>query len=334
MDKAKHMTEEEWIAIARDLYDESDGTTSPSGSGQVGTPAEIAETAREIDLYFRLKKFDEEQAFQRLKYFRDRFSAKQIVFWHNRSLLVRIAAVVIVGLIVASAGFFAGSSKQEDHLQSGVVVDEYGNSKIQLPDGSAVTLNRDTKINYPDKFGSGTREVHIEGEAFFEVQADAARPFIIYAGKATIKVLGTSFNVNAYPGNEEVEVVVETGKVQVSKGEVAATAAGEMILDPGERGILKPFSGEMRKSRNDNPNFLSWKTRNFIFTKTSLKEVMEQLNKVYHVQVKASEPHMEKLLLTARFEGRSLDFILKVIAMTHDLKIEQADDSYILQKSS
>jgi transmembrane sensor len=332
MGKNKHITDEEWGAIAKDLY-EGDSAGLFVDWNQTACEAEIEDTAREIDLYFHLKKFDAESAFQNLKRQMHLERKKSFMLWKNRSFL-RIAAVVTVVLIVASVGFFTGSRQEKDDRQTGVVMDQYGNSRIQLSDGSVVTLNHDTKINYPDKFTSDIRKVQIEGEAFFEVQPDPERPFIIHAGQATIKVLGTSFNVNAYPENDGVEVVVETGKVQVSKMENATTIASEVILAPGDRGILTGPDGELRKSRNDNPNFLSWKTRNFVFNKTSLKEVIQQLNKVYQVKVKAGDQHVEKLRITARFEGRSLDFILKVISMTHDLKVIQTEESYILQRSS
>lgn len=329
MEKTKHMTEEEWIAIARDLYDKSDGTASLSGHPE-GPAVEIVKTAKEIDLYFRLKQFDTERAFQQLKQSGYQSPATRRGIGQTRPVL-KVAAAVVLALLVASAAFFVGTGKQDATRQSGVTVDQYGHSKIQLADGTMVTLNHDSKMNYPGRFDRDVREVSIEGEAFFEVHPDASRPFVIHAGDATINVLGTSFNVNAYPGNDEVEVVVETGKVRISKTKASTAVVREMILDPGERGTVKTAGGEMQKSRNDNPNFLAWKTRRFVFTKTSLKEVMAQLNKVYRVQVKASDPQLEKLLLTAHFEDRSLDFILKVISLTHDLKVEAVDDAYVLK---
>jgi len=333
MEKNKQITDDEWGLIAKDLYEKADGSDLPAGGKQTTPKDEIEETAVKIDLYFRLKKFDTKSAFQNVKdqvLLRQRKSSGM---WRNPAFL-KIAAVVIVALMIAAAGFFAGSRQVKDNRQAGVEVDQYGNSKIELPDGSVATLNHDTKINYPDKFSGNTREVQIEGEAFFEVRPDPVHPFIIRAGKATIKVLGTSFNVNAYPGNEDVEVVVETGKVQLTRMSNGTTPASEIILDPGDRGILAGHEEELKKGRNDNPNFLSWKTRDFVFNKTSLKEVIEQLNKVYQVRVKAGDPQVERLRISARFEGRSLDFILKVISMTHDLKVIQTEENYILQRSS
>ncbi|MEL7585258.1 MAG: FecR domain-containing protein [Prolixibacteraceae bacterium] len=331
MEQNKHITDEEWEILARDLYD-TGNRTAPLGSiGRDAAEADIAETAGKIDLYFRLKQFDEDDAFLKLRQ-KTFIQHRKPVFFLRSGLYLKIAAAIAFALIVASAGFLIGNRFGGDSQHAGVAVDQYGNSLIKLPDGSAVTLNHGTRIDYPDEFRNDIREILIEGEAFFEVSPDPERPFVIHAGKATIKVLGTSFNVNAYPANESVEVIVETGKVQITKTKPDATGDREIILDPGERGVLMTINDELRKSRNDNPNFLAWKTREFVFVKTSLKEVIEQLNKVYHVQVKAKDTHVEKLLLTARFEGRSLDFILKVISMTHNLQIEQVDEDYVLER--
>ena len=82
---------------------------------------------------------------------------------------------------------------------------------ITLPDGTTVKLNANTRIEYPQHFSAGTREVRLSGEAFFEVTKDTLHPFRIETINAAVEVLGTSFNVSAYPGAERVEVNVETG---------------------------------------------------------------------------------------------------------------------------
>lgn len=329
MEKNKYITDEEWSAIARNLY-EGEGTDRPPGRGLADDADGIEKTAAKIDLYFRLKEFDAGAAYKEMKCRETRMPVNAIAWTGNRFL--KIAAVVVLVLLVASAGFYMGGSRAGAGRHAGVAVDRYGNSRINLPDGSVVTLNHDTKISYPDQFTGPTRDVQIEGEAYFEVAPDAGHPFLIRAGEAEIKVLGTTFSVNAYPASERVEVVVETGKVQIRKVEMNRTGINEVTLDPGDRGILSGAGGGLVKSRNDNPNFLSWKTREFVFDRVPLKEVMQQLNKVYQVTVKANEPAVENLLLTARFEGRSLDFILKVIEMTHDLRTEQKNDYYLITK--
>jgi transmembrane sensor len=119
-----------------------------------------------------------------------------------------------------------------------------------LPDGSVVALNSNSKLVFPKQFKGDTREVTIEGEAFFDVKPNAEKPFIINAGNAQVKVVGTSFNVCAYPETETVEVVVETGKVQViSKNNELTARLNEVFLVPGEKGTLFNKSSAFWKNR-------------------------------------------------------------------------------------
>jgi len=332
-EKKQHITDEAWKAVARHLYDDenSSGTGSKLPDGM--ETGEITEIAGKIDLYVQLKQFDSQNAFQKVKRQIEKPQGKPF-FFRRKWSFAKIAATVFFAVLLASAGFYAGSRHWVNEKPAGAVVDTNGISRIKLADGSVVTLNHDTEINYPEKFRSDVREVNIRGEAFFEVQPDPSRPFIIHAGDATIKVVGTSFNVNAYPGNKQVEVVVETGKVQVSKSKAMVKGQDKVILEPGDKGLFLNAGGKLLKSRNDNPNFLSWKTRNFIFNKIALNEVIRQLNHVYRVQIRTEDPELDHLLLTARFEDRSLDFILQVIALTHHLNVKKGDEYYVLQKSS
>ncbi len=340
MEKNKHIGDKEWEAIAKQLFDTvEDGRETPEISGiDAEILEDVVKTSGQVDLYYKLKKYDPENAWEQVKP-QIRTNAPAVKTFRLSPVVMRVAAVILFAVLLTSVGFYVGSKPWSKEKSAGVVVDNYGISRLELPDGSVVTLNHDTKINYPRKFSGNIREVEIEGEAFFEVQPNPNKPFVIHAGEANIKVLGTSFNVNAYPGNNEIEVVVATGKVQVSKKKTETiqsaetTQLNEVILDPGEKGVFVSLSNELRKSRNDNPNFLSWKTRDLIFNKTSLKEVIEQLNKVYRIQIKTDDPQLDQLLLTARFEDRSLDFILKVIALTHGLDVEKENELYVLKKS-
>jgi ferric-dicitrate binding protein FerR (iron transport regulator) len=205
---------------------------------------------------------------------------------------------------------------------------------VALPDGTFVSLNSDTKISYPKKFSGKTREVSIEGEAFFEVKPDKNKPFIIHAGKAQIRVLGTSFSVSAYPATKQVEVIVQTGKVQVVNKTSEKQQTDELILTPGDKGTLVYASNTMQKTTNQDPNFIAWKTRNLTFKATSLHEVIENLEKVYKVNISLADPKLNELLLTAQFNDYSLDFILKVIENTFPIEVQEIDGQYVLKARS
>ena len=338
MGTTKNIKQENWELLAKRLFDKPDGESEVHPAKTNRNTAETAELkniarlSKQIDLYFKLNKYHTPQAFHQV---RCRIQQQKSGIISRVIILksIKIAAVLLLALSIGSTAYFMGKKQLVKMNMAEIIVDDSGLSKIELSDGSIVTLNRDTKINYPDKFGNDIREVSIEGEAFFEVKHDPVKPFVIHAGEATIQVLGTSFSVNAYPDNDMVEVIVETGKVQFSKKETNFKSY-EVILDPGEKGTYINTSRKLTKCINTDPNFLAWKTRKLIFNETSLEEVIKQLNKVYRVKIKTADPNLDKLLLNAHFEKEPLEFILEVISATHGLEVEKNAMQYLLKKET
>jgi len=101
---------------------------------------------------------------------------------------------------------------------------------LTLWDGTVVKVNSGSTISFPEEFSDSLREVHLEGEAFFEVNRDILRPFIIKSGNVETVVLGTSFNVNAYPNQEQIKVAVAEGKVKVVGSNEANGEESEVII--------------------------------------------------------------------------------------------------------
>ncbi|MGQ7870111.1 FecR family protein [Sunxiuqinia sp. sy24] len=324
----KNIGQEDWELLAKELFDEP-ATPSKKTAIDETEKKKLGQLAQKIDLHFQLKKFDTAHAFSQVK---TRTQNKQVTT-SARIIplrLLKIAAAVLLAMLVGASAYWVGQQQQNNEHMAEVVVDDSGLSQIELSDGTRVTLNRDTKINYPDKFGDDSREVSIEGEAFFEVTPNPNKPFIIHAGEATVSVLGTSFTVNAYPQDDRIEVIVASGKVQVSKQETIE----DIILDPGDKGTFITSSKQLIKSQNADPNFLAWKTRTLVFNETSLSEVVKQLNKVYRVRIEIQDHELDNLLLNAHFEKESLDFILKVISTTHGLKVDTENGNYQLKKEA
>lgn len=325
-------TSERWAALAKHLFDHqpADKDQSRFDDWDEEELRQVRETAGRIDLFFELERFSADRDFSTLQS-KIHHEAKAGTFGLRRTWM-RVVAIVALALMVGSAVLWMNQSDRLQAREELAVADNYGLTKVTLPDGSIVTLNYGSHLDYPDQFEGNTREVSLEGEAFFEVQRNPEKPFIIRAGRANIQVLGTSFNVNTFPKTGEVSVVVQTGKVQVYANDVKS-ADSDVILTPGERGVLSGNAPAFTKELNPDPNFLAWKTHSFIFDKTSLEDVIQQLNNVYRVQIATADPAMEQLLLTARFDDRPVRFILEVIAMTHNLEVEQIDDaSYLLKE--
>jgi transmembrane sensor len=340
MKQNHEISDKDWEQIAKSIYDEESIVTTDFQTvitkellPDEQEKKQLIRTVNQLDLYFDLKKFDEDKAWQHVESrIRTQSTIRKPVFRKLISLPVfRIAASILIAALLTISGYemFYKSPSKVANLE--IASGSEAQKPFTLPDGSLVSLNSNTTLSYPKEFSGETREVTVEGEAFFEVKPNKNKPFIIHAGKAQVKVLGTSFDVNAYPQTKLVVVVVETGRVQVSN-QTAKT--NELILTPGEKGTLVYSSNLLLKATNQNPNFLSWKTRQLTFKATPLKEVTEDLEKVYKVEINLADPQLSGLLLTAEFNNYSLDFILEVLESTFRIDVQHINGQYILKARS
>lgn len=343
MNANHNIEEEKWTSLAKTIYDQGQPLTSEEQTSAVDElTADIKDLeqviliSKKVDLYFQLKKYPNDIAWGKVQNQIQHKSQSQRPRF--RKLLsgpsMRIAATVLVAALLSVAGYniFSrwGASSQIIELTSSNQLAK----TVTLPDGTLVSLNSDTYLIYPKRFANYTREVTIEGEAFFEVKPNNKKPFIIHAGNAQIKVLGTSFNVNAYPDSKLMEVTVKTGKVQVRNETAESKQFNELILSPGDKGTLVLSSNALLKTTNQNLNFMAWKTHNLIFRAASLREVISNLEKVYKVNIRLDDPKLNGLLLTAHFNDYSLDVILKVIETTFQMKTQKMNGQYILKAKS
>jgi len=205
---------------------------------------------------------------------------------------------------------------------------------ITLPDGSTVKMNASTKIEYPDHFAGDVRKVKLSGEAFFEVTRDTAHPFIIETKNASVEVLGTSFNVSAYPEAGLVEVNVKTGKVKLTQHTDGNSADKYAILPAGERGWLKAADGEMGHETILSPNYSAWISKEMVFQRTPLAEAFAVLENTYHVKIRMENPEIGRIPYTANFANLKLDYIVEVIARTHNLKVVRNDGEIVFTRAA
>lgn len=280
-----------------------------------------------IEFYYRSKRFKTANAWEKIcpqliqnEPVRQLQAKKSTI-----SIFLRYAAVILLLAGLGSVGYYLGFKTKNPVIVTQLVsADKQVVREAKLPDGTVVTLNSNTKITYSGQFSGNTREVKIQGEAFFEVVPDPEKPFVITAGHTQIKVLGTSFNVSAYPRSKTVEVVVETGKVQVSEQAQSA----KVVLVPGEKATFDNQTSKVEKTVNNDPNFNSWKTQNLVFDKTPLDKVFSDLEKTYHIEIETSDPKIGQLILTAQFNKKPVEFILDVIRLTFNLELTAEEDGH------
>lgn len=225
------------------------------------------------------------------------------------SLWMRVAAAVL--LVVAAGSIFNLFFSDK----TTVIETADATQLITLPDGSRVTLNENSQLSYPIDFGKSNRTVTLKGEAFFEVARDPQKPFIISANEATVEVLGTSFNVQAYDTRKKIEVVVATGTVKLS----VPTMKQAVTLQAGDRGVYSRANKELTNATNADINFLAWKTRKIIFIETDLRTVVETLNHAYGANIIIEARVPDTCLVTVTFDQQSLEAALNVLKTTLNL---------------
>ncbi|MDN5213251.1 FecR domain-containing protein [Fulvivirgaceae bacterium BMA12] len=189
-------------------------------------------------------------------------------------------------------------------------------STVVLADGSAVKLNAQSQIRFPEKFEPHVREVFLEGEAFFDVKEDAERPFIIRTGEITTKVLGTSFNIKANPNGHKIQVTVVSGKVQVNSGakdqDASLTSA---VLLPSEMLTFYPAEEKIVKEKVATHDFVAWKDGILVFKKATFKEVISELEAWYGVEISVNEIPADRRF-SGEFNKMSLESVLKGIGFS------------------
>lgn len=230
--------------------------------------------------------------------------------------LLRIAAALAL-LLAAVWGFRQWNSTPQASVATIVATD--GKRQLELPDGSRVWLRENSTIEYPLAFNGATRNVKLQGEAYFEVQHLAAQPFRVEVpGEGQVEVLGTQFNVRANPADAESVVLVRQGKVRFSP---AKNQEG-VILQAREKAVFNRQTRQLRHSTVNTFNDLSWQTGGLEFVSTPLRDVVADLEKYYQVKIELRNPALASCLHTAPLTDQPVEQVLKSLSLTYQLRVE------------
>jgi ferric-dicitrate binding protein FerR (iron transport regulator) len=197
---------------------------------------------------------------------------------------------------------------------------QYAEEKeVQLPDGTKVRLNGNSQLDYPATFAADKRLVKLTGEAFFDVAKNPNKPFIIETEKANVTVLGTSFNVRARTAENEVAVVVKTGKVRLENKQ--GNKKVELIAN--QKGVYNRSSNTINQSEMNNLNDLAWFSDVLVFDNTPLKEVVLDLSKQFDVNIVISDPIMQTCAYSSRDKvSQGVENILEGIKESFEMELK------------
>ena len=236
------------------------------------------------------------------------------------------AAAAAIALLAVAGWWYM----QQPTPPSAVIASTLNEEKeeLLLPDGTKVWLNENTYLTYEEL--DGERQLRLEGEAFFDVATDSLRPFRIYTDKAVTTVLGTSFNIRAYPEEEQVEVSVKEGRVQLQRREEETTTdpvpeAAPIVLQQGEQGVFEKRTAKLAAKEKKGKNSAAWRDRKMDFNQLELSEVIQTIERLYDVEME-----LGKCALVGKFDNPTLEDLLAAITFSLDLEVAEKDGVYRL----
>ena len=239
-------------------------------------------------------------------------------------------AAAIALLISVLGAFFSRSIFNQDDLLSvnEIVVPKGQIKNILLPDETLVFLNSDTKLSYNSNFGEKNREVTLEGEAYFDVKHHSGKPFIVHTCENEIKVLGTAFNVKAYPDRNIHRVSLERGKIMISDQYQAS-----YDLSPNQTYLLIRDTRSAKTFKTNNvKDYSSWTKGKIILRNHRFSDIVKDLERSHNVIIDIQN----KQILNSRYTGDfsrddSIRKILKIISLTSHFDFEIARDTIIIK---
>lgn len=268
------------------------------------------------------------------------FPEKKIPFFKNQLIYWLGSLLIILGLVI----FFASVDKKEQMVkvvpaQAGNALNEVSispgsRSKIQLPDGSHVWINSSSKISYSKSFSSKSREVYLNGEAYFDVVHDPSHPFIVHTAAIDVKALGTAFNVKAYSNDPTVEATLIHGSIEISRP--GQPDAPKILLKPHEKLVLNRnpeprVTGETAKtSRIEYTNAASvfllkrnrpdseivetaWVYNKLAFEDEKLRDITRKMENWYKVKITIESSRLGDYTLTGSFIKENIEEALKML---------------------
>jgi transmembrane sensor len=201
-------------------------------------------------------------------------------------------------------------------------------SSVSLPDGTVISLNSASNIKVPEKFGKATREIALDGEAFFKVTHDSIHPFVTHAGPFLIKVLGTSFNVKAFKDDDEAEVTVTTGKVKVTFELAAQTH--EVLLLPSDQLVINKKTGTYHMVKVNAEIISGWKEGKLTFDHTPVRQMMKVLERWYDIKVVAENTAILDCQVSGEHWNENLNSVAEALKFTLGINYKLRNDTLFL----
>lgn len=208
-----------------------------------------------------------------------------------------------------------------------------GEYQLILGDSTVVWLNSETQLTYPVNFSQTERKVELIGEAYFEVAKDKARPFVVVSNQQEVKVLGTAFNISAYPNEEKVFTTLAEGSVEVSVPGDDNKLKRTEVIKQNQQLVYGRTSNSVELIEVNSYLYTSWKDGRFVFRNEPLVSIMNTLSRWYDIDVRFEEKDIEEIKFTGDLKRYSdLADLLKILEVEMSVRTEILDDNSLIIK--
>ena len=264
-----------------------------------------------------LPDYDIEKSYTDLK---AQMEGKEISFYSRIKPALKYAAIFIV-LVGFTIFWYLNKHQQygvgEELKYTSVVAEKGQISKIILPDSSIVWLNSGTTLSYNSGYSVNNRDLFLSGQAYLHVKKDQNNPLVVACSDLKVKVLGTKFDVSAYPGDDKINVVLESGSVELLQ---TGNNKFKYMLKPGE---MAQYNARLKKVTIKNVetmDFTNWKVGYLIFKDTPMSDVIERLERKFDIEVAVKNQEVYKSIFNASFKDENLREILDYIEYSCPVK--------------
>lgn len=246
----------------------------------------------------------------------------------RRRTLVRVAAAAAAVMLIATGSLFVmrttavdGNTAARDEPMRVYATARGQRASVRLTDGTQLWLNVGSTLRIPASYNTNARDVYLDGEAYFDVEHDARKPFRVHAGGAIAEDLGTRFVVRAYEGDANSMVVVVAGRVAF-RADTPQSSRGVAL----ERGQLARFdeSGLITVTAGIDPDsYIGWRDGRLHFQKTPLAQVLRELERWYDIDISVDDSSLATVPVTATFDSGSVDNVLAVLSSSLDVRYKR-----------
>lgn len=250
--------------------------------------------------------------------------------WVLSTAIVSVLLILVVAAILWGRGKATASGKHEQMAVQSLTrkITESSEQKfMQLPDSTQVWLNGDSYLEFPDEFTDKKREVYLSGEAWFDVKHAEEIPFIIHTGKITTTVMGTAFNIKAYPYLRAVVISVSRGKIRVSRGDEVVA-----ILEKGQQIKISNYDSLVREKNIDVAKIASWQQGYISYEDETMGEILRDLEHLYNTEITVADQSLLDMRITTSF-NRSIgkEQALRIICKLVDKQLSSRNGHYIIE---